>query len=187
MKKLFTLFFLLIGTTCFAIEPLTDEVIHQVNGPLLVRYMEKQERELAASYNFNKDFEVFFLNLTKVSDFISNSLDVELSDTVKYEYKTIEGTDLFLVSDCNWSFVVPNTIYLSRRYYQSLDFFWRSLFDVLNNGVYYGVLSDRMLSKDAVYSDYFTLIQMRRFYQKYWIGRYIEEYDWFIKHGSIEL
>ena len=155
MKKLFVLLILLIGTVCYAVEPLTDEVIKQSDTTMLLKYMVKQEKTVETQ----SDFEQFYQNLNKVIKVANERNDWKVHADKQMNYTLEPNSELFGFCPNETTGIWINHDYL-KKHTSKLDKVWKDYFKL------YKTLPDFYVFGDSVTTAK-SLIALQKFQKKY--------------------
>ena len=185
MKYLLILF-CLIGLPCFALDTLTPEYIEKTDSKVLMNTLIMQEKELDNSKSFQKDFNIFFLNLLHVGNEFEKRSDMEDVIEKSYPYYVFRNTDLFLKSIYDWTFTIPNTIYLHKKYNRKLTKEWKICLKIYNSKNFMNMHSNSLLDNiDDFFKEYKTLLYLENIPKE--IVHYgIIQYEWYINNHMFE-
>lgn len=181
MKKLLLLFFLLFSLPCFSMERLTQETTASLDEHTILNIVINQEKELDKSLNFQEDFNTFFLNLLTAGEVLETRVYEDIIEK-DYPYYVYRNTDLFLKSIYDWTFTIPNTIYLQKKYKRKLSKEWNTCLTIYNSKNFMNMHNNALLDNiDDFFKEYKTLIYLENV-PKDIIHYGIIEYEWYINN-----
>lgn len=185
MKKLLLIICLFFSLPCFSMEKLTQETLTTIDEQTLINMMINQEKELDKSQNFQEDFNIFFLNLVTVGKVLETRIYEDVVEKT-YPYSVYRNTDLFLKGIYDWTFTVPNTIYLQKKYKRKLSKEWNTCLTIYNSKNFMNIHSNTLLNNiDDFFKEYKTLIYLENV-PKDIIHYGIIEYEWYINNHMFE-
>lgn len=125
----------------------------------IINNLEHDELNLQNSENINKDFIEFYQNLYNAGIELNKR---ELSLEINSIYYKIKDTNLFIVNENNWSFVIPNNEYLEHTYKSKLNKYWKEYLRIVNSETYYNYCIGALTPYKQR-----DLKRLKRLYQKY--------------------
>ena len=184
MKKLLIILCLLICLPCFSMESLTSETVKNMDSHELIKLIKTQEKELDSTDAFQADFTTFFRNLIIVGNALERLNDLDTIQT-SYPYNVYPETDLFLKSIYNWTFTVPNSIYLHRKYKNKLSNDWNTYLKIHSSKNHLNMYENALLdNSNMFFREYIKLIYLKLPND---ILRYcLDDYEYYINNQMFE-